>query len=77
MLPVHRIALCLPLAVALVASAAVGQAAAQSPSGDAKSQHTVVVWVEGGGKKDGEVREAITRSLPPSVKVVDEAAARR
>lgn len=41
------------------------------------AEHTVAVWVEGGGRKDAEVREAITSSLPEGVKVVDDAAFRR
>lgn len=73
-------------ALALVALGAVTfaplDAAAQDRPGgsgaaEPQGEHVVALWIEGGGKKDAEVRDAIVAKLPPTVKVVDDAAFRR
>lgn len=46
-------------------------------AGEAKGEHTIAIWVEGGGPKDAEVRQAITSKLPSNVRVVDDAAFRK
>jgi len=66
------------LVIAMAANTLASTSLAQAPAGEATSQHAVVIWVEGGGaKKDAEAREAIGRSLPASVRVVDESAFRK
>ncbi len=79
----HRLALplvvslFLPVGLPLVAAACVlalpGAAAAQ----DAKGERVVVLWVEGGAKKDAEVREAVKKQLPSGVRIVDDARFRK
>jgi hypothetical protein len=60
---------------ALLVLGAPGEALAQAA--DAKGERVVVLWVEGGGKKDGDVRQAIEAKIPSGVRVVDDAAFRK
>jgi hypothetical protein len=76
LIPLARVAAAaLTAGSALLLLAAPREALAQAA--DAKGERVIVLWVEGGGKKDGEVRETIKKKVPSGVRVVDDAAFRK